>query len=782
MASSGFFLALYPLLGTEREAEKNRDIYTTGNNEELADGLDDAGDGFAPRGDAEDPVPGQTPPPESFSAEADWRDQKHFRFTWGDKRLNRLGIFLGGSAKMCDLAIPHTQTFFKGVSAVQGLFSFDEQYRLTYCDIRNPDEAGDGSAVLFDGHGGEKRRGFTWVLSDTAYIDQEVDEIVLQVHGRLRFRVYVPPHDYQSQAYRAKVDAFRSIHPSQDPEAAQLVEGLCVRPMAFHLPTTVLPTGAHTLAREPIFIETLKPLGCGTFGMVKRLYNVTQGQYIARKEPVGSLTTGRRRLWEREIALLERIREVRCCKRWQRHSRTPNTPEHTWTLMRTIQASDRSVSGSDFGRYVVQLVHGALLPNPVIDLEYAACGSLYDQHARCPLDTIEVASVLKQVLKALVLLHGAELAIAHRDIKPANVLVLQRARVDSHEGRSISVKLADFGLAKDHDLATMLQGTLRYMAPELYPTKTQLGRQTRQPYTTAVDLWAVGVMAYELVHGYPRTAQAPRRHKDGVSDVVADGLAMCRAVMAAAKLRRSRSATAAFAARHMLLWEPQERRSAQVCLDLIDTELPVGDGENEAAAEAVTPRPGSPTLPLPRKHALHGSNATDDDGEDDLEAPSRSRPRTSLSSTSHHITVGDEDENDDADEDGDEDNQNEDEDHEYVARPSPSPLDCLQLQLEGGQDGQVTFAWGDSSEREPRSHFSMQPADDDTSGWPTWNDDRPDNRSSTGEDRNQKQKQTQTALERAPTQVWAPLLADTAIAPVAITTESAERNVLRLQG
>ncbi len=89
---------------------------------------------------------------------------------------------------------------------------------------------------------------------------------------------------------------------------------------------------------------------------------------------------------------------------------------------------------------------------------------------------------ISQVLEALSYLHRR--GILHRDIKPENVLVVDN-----------EIKLLDFGLAgapptdEEEDL---LMGTLAYMAPELF---------TDKPPTTAADLYAVGMILYELLSG-----------------------------------------------------------------------------------------------------------------------------------------------------------------------------------------------------------------------------------------------------------------------------------------
>lgn len=91
-------------------------------------------------------------------------------------------------------------------------------------------------------------------------------------------------------------------------------------------------------------------------------------------------------------------------------------------------------------------------------------------------------TLVVQVLQALAYLH--QVGIIHRDLKPDNALV------DANG----NVRLLDFGLATLRDQITdlsddTLAGTIAYMAPELL--------QGGQP-STASDLYAAGIMAYEI--------------------------------------------------------------------------------------------------------------------------------------------------------------------------------------------------------------------------------------------------------------------------------------------
>lgn len=88
--------------------------------------------------------------------------------------------------------------------------------------------------------------------------------------------------------------------------------------------------------------------------------------------------------------------------------------------------------------------------------------------------------------------------VIHRDLKPENVLLDARGHV----------RLLDFGLAlsaaavPDDDADSDDYGTPRYMAPEQW-----LGL----PLTSAADVWALGLVLYELVAGEHPFADAAGR-------------------------------------------------------------------------------------------------------------------------------------------------------------------------------------------------------------------------------------------------------------------------------
>ncbi|MFL5896323.1 MAG: serine/threonine-protein kinase [Thermoleophilaceae bacterium] len=133
---------------------------------------------------------------------------------------------------------------------------------------------------------------------------------------------------------------------------------------------------------------------------------------------------------------------------------------------------------------------------PFIAMEYMERGSLRPQIGR--LSLAQVGGVLEGVLAALD--YAGARGIVHRDVKPENVMI-------SGDGR---VKIADFGIAKARDAfqtsgsltaeGTAL-GTPNYMAPE-QAAADEVGPST--------DLYAVGVMAFELFVGRPPFADTPQ--------------------------------------------------------------------------------------------------------------------------------------------------------------------------------------------------------------------------------------------------------------------------------
>ncbi|MGH9245828.1 MAG: protein kinase domain-containing protein [Acidimicrobiales bacterium] len=126
---------------------------------------------------------------------------------------------------------------------------------------------------------------------------------------------------------------------------------------------------------------------------------------------------------------------------------------------------------------VMELVRGRTLRQEV------------DQREERTLEPPEAAAIVAQVADALELAHRA--GVVHRDVKPGNILL-------SDDGR---VMVTDFGIAKaaqegevDLTQTGTTLGTVKYLAPE---------QVEGEPVDARTDVYALGVILYELVCGRP---------------------------------------------------------------------------------------------------------------------------------------------------------------------------------------------------------------------------------------------------------------------------------------
>jgi hypothetical protein len=128
-----------------------------------------------------------------------------------------------------------------------------------------------------------------------------------------------------------------------------------------------------------------------------------------------------------------------------------------------------------------------------IVMEYAQGEELKRMLARGRLPPIDVFEIMKQLLLALDYSHRQ--GVVHRDIKPANLMVQPGPKV----------KVMDFGIARIAassltQLGTVV-GTPSHMAPE---------QLMGMPVDGRADLWACGVILYELLTGVsPFLADSP---------------------------------------------------------------------------------------------------------------------------------------------------------------------------------------------------------------------------------------------------------------------------------
>ncbi|XP_042036533.1 serine/threonine-protein kinase STY13-like [Salvia splendens] len=114
---------------------------------------------------------------------------------------------------------------------------------------------------------------------------------------------------------------------------------------------------------------------------------------------------------------------------------------------------------------------------------------LLNLRPRC-LDTRVAIGFALDIARAMECLHSH--GIIHRDLKPENLLL-----TEDHK----TVKLADFGLAREESLTEMMTaetGTYRWMAPELYSTVT-LRQGEKKHYNHKVDAYSFAIVLWELI-------------------------------------------------------------------------------------------------------------------------------------------------------------------------------------------------------------------------------------------------------------------------------------------
>jgi serine/threonine-protein kinase len=114
---------------------------------------------------------------------------------------------------------------------------------------------------------------------------------------------------------------------------------------------------------------------------------------------------------------------------------------------------------------------------------------------RGPLPPSEVVGYMREVCEALEEAHG--LGIVHRDLKPPNIFLSRRPTGGTR------IKVLDFGISKAATGSAMeaLTATTALMGTPLYMSPEQL-REARNVDGRA-DLWALGVVMYELLCGVP---------------------------------------------------------------------------------------------------------------------------------------------------------------------------------------------------------------------------------------------------------------------------------------
>ena len=223
------------------------------------------------------------------------------------------------------------------------------------------------------------------------------------------------------------------------------------------------------------------------------------------------------------------------------HPMVASDPEYVRRFENEVEAARRIRSP-----HVVQVYgYGRREGQPFLAMEYVEGESLAELlDRRKTLTWDEARPIALAVAKALQAAHAA--GVIHRDVKPSNILIDQRATTIACTGLpAMSVKLADFGIARTSDLTQLTQGpigTLAYMAPD-------------QEASPSSDLYALGCVLFEMLVGRPpftgttitALLKAHALQKPALHLVPAPARALVRDLLAKKPAQRPQSAAAVVA-------------------------------------------------------------------------------------------------------------------------------------------------------------------------------------------------------------------------------------------
>lgn len=201
--------------------------------------------------------------------------------------------------------------------------------------------------------------------------------------------------------------------------------------------------------------EIVREIGHGGMGVVYEAFDRKRGQRIAIK----SAKLGFRRLLSPELESALKVRHQNIC------------------LVNEIHTASTDYGDVDF--LTMEMLEGPTLQEVLL--------------AQGPLDSAEALEIARQLCAGLAEAHRT--GVLHKDLKTANVIV-----TETPDGRRRAV-ITDFGLAGEPAAeGGELAGTPRYMAPELWRGASA---------TRASDIYALGVIFYEMVTGAPPFGDEP---------------------------------------------------------------------------------------------------------------------------------------------------------------------------------------------------------------------------------------------------------------------------------
>ena len=109
---------------------------------------------------------------------------------------------------------------------------------------------------------------------------------------------------------------------------------------------------------------------------------------------------------------------------------------------------------------------------------------------------------VKQIVQGLIYIHSKN--IIHRDIKLDNILLNFPANTkkENRDYHLAQIKIIDFGLSTDSNLATSLVGSPIYMDPVILEKYKKAGGVEKfKRYDKKADIWSLGAITYEMLTG-----------------------------------------------------------------------------------------------------------------------------------------------------------------------------------------------------------------------------------------------------------------------------------------
>ncbi|XP_044027629.1 serine/threonine-protein kinase pakF [Siniperca chuatsi] len=204
-----------------------------------------------------------------------------------------------------------------------------------------------------------------------------------------------------------------------------------------------------TLADVEHCYEIGRVVGDGNFAVVRECRRRDNGQTLAIKIVERSKLIGREHMMQNELSLLGSLCHPRIVQLFAHH----HTHTHSYLVMELVSGGDLFEAISERGKF----------------------------------PEAEAGLMVSDVSEALNYIHCK--SIVHRDLKPENLLI------ECVAASICRLKLGDFGLAMVvTEPVFTICGTPTYVAPEILH---------ETGYGVAVDIWALGVILYILLCGFP---------------------------------------------------------------------------------------------------------------------------------------------------------------------------------------------------------------------------------------------------------------------------------------